>query len=139
MTHHAVDFGTVEGSQDALVKAIEQACADAGITPAEIDAVSGFADGHKAIDELELSVYKQVFGRDIPVFAVREDIGEARAAAGTMQAAYAAKLLAGKADGAVKAYIGGKPADVDASEYKYILCAAWGAGGSYSAAVLKKI
>lgn len=139
MTHHAVDFGTVEGSQEALVRAIEQACADAGITPAEIDAVSGFADGHKSIDELELSAYKQVFGRDIPVFAVREDIGEARAAAGTMQAAYAAKLLAGKADGAVKAYIGGKPADVDASGYKYILCAAWGAGGSYSAAVLKKI
>lgn len=139
MTHHAVDFGTVEGSQEALARAIEQACADAGIAAADIDAVSGFADGHKAIDQLELSVYEQVFGRDIPVFAVREDIGEARAAAGTMQAAYAAKLLAGKLGNAAKAYIGGKPTEVDVSGYKYILSAAWGAGGSYSAVVLKRV
>ncbi len=139
VTHHAVEYGTVAGSGDALVKAIEQACADAGITPAEIDAASGFADGHKDIDSLELSAYKQVFGRDIPVFAVRENIGEARAAAGAEQAAYAAKLLSGKLGGTARAYIGGKASDVDVSGYKYILAAAWGAGGSYSAVVLKKV
>lgn len=138
MTHHAVEYGTIAGSGDALVKAIEQACADAGITPAEIDAVSGFADGHKDIDSLELSAYRQVFGRDIPVFAVRENIGEARAAAGTEQAAYAAKLLSGKLGGTARAYIGGRASDADVSGYRYILAAAWGAGGSYSAVVLKK-
>ena len=105
---------------------------------ADIDAVSGFANGHKTIDELELSTYKKVFGKDIPVFAVRENIGEARAAAGAEQAAYAAKLLAGKLGGTAKAYIGGKAADVDVSGYRYVLAAAWGAGGSYSAVVLKK-
>ena len=139
VAHHAVEYGTVAGSGDALVKAIEQACADAGITPAEIDAASGFADGHKDIDSLELSAYRQVFGRDIPVFAVRENIGEARAAAGAEQAAYAAKLLSGKLGNTARAYIGGKASDVDVSGYKYILAAAWGAGGSYSAVVLKKV
>lgn len=138
MTHCSVDFGMVSGSESALVSAIEQACAEAGITPAEIDAVSGFADGHKIIDALELSAYSKVFARDIPVFAVRQEIGEARAAAGTMQAAYAAELLSGKLGGTAAAYIGGKAADVDVSGYNYILAAAWGAGGSYSAVVLKK-
>ena len=131
-------IGTVSGSEDALAKAIEAACADAGISVSDIDAVSGFANGHKTIDELELSTYKKVFGRDIPVFAVRETIGEARAAAGAEQAAYAAKLLAGKLGSSAKAYIGGKAADVDVSGYKYVLAAAWGAGGSYSAVVLRK-
>lgn len=138
MTHHAVEFGTVSGSEDALVRAIEQACADAGITPADIDAVSGFADGHKVIDGLELSAYGRVLKKDIPVFAVRETIGEARAAAGTMQAAYAAELLSGKHGNTAMAYINGKPVSVDVSGYKYVLAAAWGAGGSYSAVVLKK-
>ena len=55
-----------------------------------------------------------------------------------MQAAYAAKVLSGKAGNTVKAYVGGKTADVDVSGYKYVLAAAWGAGGSYSAVVLKK-
>jgi 5-methylthioadenosine/S-adenosylhomocysteine deaminase len=32
----------------------------------------------------------------------------------------------------------GKAADVDVSGYKYVLAAAWGAGGSYSAVVLRK-
>ena len=138
MTHCAVEYGTVSGSESALVKAIEQACADAGISPADIDAVSGFGDGHKVIDELELSAYGKALKMDIPVFAVRQTIGEARAAAGTMQAAYAAELLSGKLGDTVPAYVGGKLSDVDVSGYKYILAAAWGAGGSYSAVVLKK-
>lgn len=138
MTHCAVDYGTVSGSESALVKAIEQACAAAGISPADIDAVSGFGDGHKVIDELELSAYGKALKMDIPVFAVRQTIGEARAAAGTMQAAYAAELLSGKLGDTVPAYVGGKLSDVDVSGYKYILAAAWGAGGSYSAVVLKK-
>ncbi len=138
MTHHAVEFGRVSGSEDALVRAIEQACADAGIAPADIDAVSGFADGHRVIDGLELSAYGKVLKKDIPVFAVRETIGEARAAAGTMQAAYAAELLSGKLGNTAMAYVDGKPVSVDVSGYKYILAAAWGAGGSYSAVVLKK-
>ena len=100
--------------------------------------MSGFADGHKTIDEMELSVYRKVFGRDIPVFAVRENIGEARAAAASMQAAYAAKLLAGKTGSSATAYVNGKAAEVDVSGYKYILAPAWGAGGAYSAVVLKK-
>ena len=53
MAHHAVEFGTVSGSEDALAKAVEAACADAGISVSDIDAVSGFANGHKTIDELE--------------------------------------------------------------------------------------
>lgn len=139
MAHHAVEFGTVSGSEDALAKAVEAACADAGISVSDIDAVSGFANGHKTIDELELSTYKKVFGRDIPVFADKGDpSAKPRAAAGAEQAALRAKLLAGKLGSSAKAYIGGKAADVDVSGYKYVLAAAWGAGGSYSAVVLRK-
>ena len=47
-------------------------------------------------------------------------------------------FLAGKLGSSAKAYIGGKAADVDVSGYKYVLAAAWGAGGSYSAVVLRK-
>ena len=72
------------------------------------------------------------------VFAVWQSFGVASAAAGTMQAAYAAELLSGKLGDTVPAYVGGKLSDVDVSGYKYILAAAWGAGGSYSAVVLKK-
>lgn len=138
VTHCAAEFGRISGTESALESAIKKACESAGITPADIDAVSGFANGHKTLDAMELGVYKKVFGWDIPVFAVREQIGEARAAAAAKQAAYAARVLCGKEGGSAKAYVGGKACDTDVSGYKYILAAAPGAGGSYSAVVLKK-
>lgn len=143
MAHCSVDFGTVTGSEKALRKAILDACGEAGIAPDDIDAVCGFADGHKAVDGLELSVYRELFTKEIPLIAVKETMGEARAAASTMQAAYAAKLLSGKISGNVKAYRltkdGISETETAADGMRYVLAAAFGAGGSYSAVVLKKV
>ncbi len=121
MTHKAVEFGTLAGSEDAMKRAIADACAQAGITTNDIDAVCGFANGNKALDAMEATVYSELFDKELPVINVRNDIGEARAAAATKQVARAAELLSA--------------AD---SKYTYILAVAAGAGGSYSAAVLKK-
>lgn len=118
VAHKNVDFGKLKGSESALITACEDACKAAGITTEDIGAVCGFANGVPAVDELEKNCYKQLFG-DIPVISVKNEIGEARAAASAEQAAAAARLI-----------FEGK--------YKYVLAAAFGVGGQYSAIVLKK-
>jgi len=141
--HQSVDFGTLNGSDDALERAIIDACAAADITIDDINAISGFANGHKALDAMETEVYRDIFNRDIPIFCVRDTIGEARAAASAAQAAYAAKVLSGKLGSTQDAFIlkanGIEKTTTDISGIKYILAVAVGVGGNYSAIVLKKI
>lgn len=117
--HKSVEFGTLKGSEEALKTAIENACKSAGITPKDIDAVCGFANGIPAVDDIEKNVYAELFG-DIPVVRVKDGLGEARAAASAEQAACAAKMLG-------------------EGKYRYVLAAAFGVGGQYSAVVLKKV
>lgn len=114
--HKSVEFGKITGSESALKSAIEEACRSAGITPADVDAVCGFANGIPEVDAMEKSVFSEMFG-DKPIIEVKSDIGEARAAASAKQAAVAAKLIS---DG----------------KYKCVLAAAFGVGGSYSAVVV---
>ena len=125
-----------------MERAIQEACNIAGITVEEIDAISGFANGHMGMDALETQAYRDIFNRDIPIFSVRETIGEARAAASTAQVAYAAKVLSGKTDSAQTAYIlkadSIEKTTADVSAMKYILAVAAGVGGNYSAVILKK-
>ena len=123
----SVVFGT-DISKKALEKAIKDACADACITPDGIDAVCGFANGNKSVDALEKGALNAVFGKDIPVLSVKEQYGEARAATAALSAAYAAELLAGKAE--AKGF--------NADNAEYILAVSFGLGGSYSAVVIKK-
>lgn len=73
---------TGEHGAAAMKRAIFAACADAQMSIEEIDAVC--ADSHDTAE---------VFGRELPVYHVREDCGEARAAAAAMQAACAVELL----------------------------------------------
>lgn len=123
--HKSVEFGTLKGSEDALKKAILDACGNAGITPADIDGVFGFANGVPEVDELEARVLADVFGKDNEIFKddiieVKDDLGEARAAASAEQAAAAARYLSrGWRD------------------YKYVLAVSFGIGGQYSAVILK--
>ena len=117
--HKSVEFGTVKGSESALKAAVEEACKSAGISPKEIEAACGFANGVPDIDDIEKNAYKELFG-DIPVIRVKDGLGEARAAASAEQAACAAKMLS-------------------EGKYKYVLAAAFGVGGQYSAVVLKKV
>lgn len=140
--HSSTEAYTIKGSDKALANAILKACADAGITPDEIDAVCGFADGNKNVDFLERSAYLDVFGRELPIFTVKESCGEARAAASALQAAYAAEILGGRTPQVLPCYIL-TPAlvtksEVDVSGFRYILAASFGLGGSYSAVILKK-
>lgn len=116
----SVDFGHLTGSEGALRRAILTACEEADIAPSDIDAVCGFANGNSSVDVLESTVYSELFG-DAEIISVRESIGEARAAAATAQVSHAAKLLSDTG-----------------SNYKYILAAAAGVGGNYSAVILKK-
>lgn len=117
--HKSVEFGTLKGSESALKSAIEEALKSAGVAAENVDLVCGFADGNETVDELEKSVYAELFG-DIPAVQLKHDIGESRAAASAQQAAYAAKLIA-------------------EGKYKCVLAASFGVGGSYSAVILKSI
>lgn len=117
--HKSVEFGKLRGSENALKDAIESACKSAGITTKDIELVCGFANGVSEVDELEKRVYVEMFG-DIPIIYVKNDCGEARAAASAEQAAHAAKLLS-------------------EGKYEYALAAAFGVGGQYSAVVLKRV
>lgn len=141
MAHRSVDFGTLGGSEDAMKQAISEAIKQAGISPDDISAVCAFADGHSSVDGMELSVYREIFGKDMPLICVKAEMGEARAAASAMQAAFAAKLLSGSVDSA-KALLMTKDSlsdtTVNSADMKYILAVGFGVGGSYSAVILKK-
>ncbi len=143
MTHECVEYGTVKGSDEGLAKAINEACKDAGINADKIDAVFGFGNGIKDVDDIEKNVYAKVFNKAIPVINVKDYVGEARAAAATLSAAHAALTLAGELGDSQNAYIfnGGevKKDKVDTKNFEYCLATSYGVGGSYSAVVLKRV
>ena len=139
MAHSNVKFGTLTGSEAGLTNAVNNALADAGMTIDDIDAVFGFANGMKAVDDVEIKGLTAVFGDKLaekPVVELKEVLGESRAAA------HAALMFAGKipsqeaysiaADGSVS------KTNVEASKLNNVLVVAYGAGGSYTAIVLSK-
>ena len=140
-----VKFGKLEGSGEALDLAIADALADAGLSAGDIDAVCGFANGCKKIDDIEKAALQRVFGEKLatmPLFEVKERTGEGRAGSAALAAAEAALLLSGEIasdnayfvanDGSVSS----KPAD--SAQLKKVLVLSFAAGGSYSAVVLGK-
>ncbi len=143
MTHECVEYGTIEGSNEGLLKAISRACANAGITADKIDAVFGFGNGIKEVDSIEKDVYAKAFGKEMPVINVRDYIGEARAAASTLSAAHAALTLAGELGDTQDAYfLNGdsvKKDRVNTAGFDYVLATSYGVGGSYCAVVLKRV
>lgn len=143
MTHECVEYGTVKGSDEGLAKAINEACKDAGINADKIDAVFGFGNGIKDVDDIEKNVYAKVFNKAIPVINVKDYVGEARAAAATLSAAHAALTLAGELGDSQNAYIFNgsevKKDKVDTKNFEYCLATSYGVGGSYSAVVLKRV
>lgn len=140
-----VKFGKVSGSGEALDFAINDALKDAGLTAADIDAVCGFADGFKTIDNIEKESLARVFGdrlAALPVFEVKERVGEGRAASATLAAAEAALLLSGEmeSDSAYFMTNDGSVSkkNVAAAGLNKVLVIAFAAGGSYSAVVFGK-
>lgn len=145
LCHKNVEFATLEGSGEALVKAINEALADSNLTINDIDAISGFANGSKTVDSLELNAYKEVFGDKLnttPIFSVKERMGEGRANSAALACAHAALLLSGDIKEDKRSYlVNGESVSnttVYAKDVKNILVTAYGSGGSYSAVVLTK-
>ncbi len=145
MTHESVSIGTLAGSDGALDKAIIKACENAGISVDDIDGIVGFGNGNATVDTIEMNSYNRVFseGKVKPVFSVKTAVGEARAAAATLQAVHASLILSGKLPAEQNAYIFSDGAvnktTVDTSDYKYMLVTSFATGGSYTAVVLKKV
>lgn len=140
--HKAVEFDTIQGSEDALKQAIVNACADAGITTDRLDAVCSFANGNRVIDSAEAKIYRELFAGGVNLVTVKESCKEARAAAAALQAAYAAEILGGKTDREIEGYRltadAVEKTTFSVTDCQYILAASFGMGGVYSAVVLKK-
>jgi len=84
-------FRLTDGRPDgkAVVKAMENAIADAGVTKEQIHAISAHATSTQMNDRLETIAIKQVFGPraySIPVTALKSQIGHTAVAAGALQA-----------------------------------------------------
>ncbi len=140
-----VKFGKISGSGEALDKAILAAIRDAGLTPNDIDAVCGFANGLKELDDIEKKSLVRVFkdkASSLPIFEVKERVGEGRAAAATLAAAEAALLLSSELREDFAYFIGNDGAEtrkkVDAQGFQKILAISFATGGSYSAVVFGK-
>lgn len=140
-----VKFGKISGSGEALDKAILEAIRDAGLSPSEIDAVCGFANGLEELDDIEKDSLARVFQDrilNLPIFEVKERVGEGRAASATLAAAEAALLLGSEIKEDFAYFIGNDGSatrkKVNAAGLKNILAISFATGGSYSAVVFGK-
>ena len=140
-----VKFGKLAGSGEALETAIKDALDDAGVSAGEIDAVYGFANGDKIVDDIEASGLNKVFGdkmTSMPVVTVKSRTGEGRSASATLAVAHAAMMLSGEIDKddayIVKSDGSADSCKVESKNLNKVLVTAYGAGGSYAAVVLSR-
>lgn len=143
MAHGDVPFGRIAGSARGLEDAVNAALRDAGVEASAIDAVVGFANGQRAIDEVETEVLDRLFDTTcVPVISVKRRAGEGRAASAALSLAQGALLLHGDLPEERDAYIqtanGRERVTVKADGLSTVLVISYAAGGSYTALVLKK-
>ncbi|MCR5339836.1 MAG: beta-ketoacyl-[acyl-carrier-protein] synthase family protein [Saccharofermentans sp.] len=119
IARHSAPYDEIGGTDEALVRAIEEAVSDAGIRAGDIKTVYGFANGIKSLDDVLDRAVSRIWKDGIEVKNVRSESGEARAASAALSLVKAAK-------------------EMDASEGDYSIAVSFGAGGIYSAIVLKK-
>ena len=84
-------------SERALTAAIHSACAQGGISLAEVDVVLGSMSGLTAFDRAENRVHSALFGNAVRVHAPKELFGESFGAAGALAVATALAWFKGKA------------------------------------------
>lgn len=133
-------YGKLAGTDEGLVKAIEDALKDAGVKADEIDAVYGFANGMKVVDDIELAGLSKVFGK-VPVVTVKERVGEGRAGTAALAAAHAVLMLSGAIDKDDAYLVSGGKAEkstVESKNLNKVLVTSFAPGGSYTAVVLGK-
>lgn len=139
MAHESVPFGTVSGSADGLVRAIEDALRDAGMTAAEIHGVVGFANGMERLDALETEALGRLFCPScIPVITVKRRVGEGRAASAALALAQGALILHGDLPEERDAYLEGRRVTVPTASMNNLLVISYAPGGSYTALVLSR-
>lgn len=144
MAHQGVSFGTISGSKDGLTKAIEEALKDAKLAVHQIDAVFGFADGLKALDEIEQAAYQDVFGNQLshlPVVQIKEHTGEGRAASASLACVHALLMMNGSISEDQAYFIESNHITkhmVSGKDWKHALVTAFGSGGTYCAVILSK-
>lgn len=139
MAHESVPFGTVSGSTDGLVRAIEDALRDAGMTAADINGVVGFANGMDKLDAVETDALSRLFRLGtLPVISVKRRVGEGRAASAALSLAQGALLLHGDLREEHDAYLGGHRVSISADSLDNLLVISYAPGGSYTALVLSR-
>jgi len=138
MAHKSVAFNTIENSSSALVKAINDALADANVNVSNIDAVVGFANGDKLIDAEETKALNEVFANNnLPIINLKSALGEQRSAGAALGVAHTALLLSGELK-ETNAYVSGKASKVSGANLNKVLLISYGFGGSYTAIVMEK-
>ena len=141
MAHRPKEYSDRRVDGDTVKRAITDACKKAGLFLEQIGFISGFGCGIKEIDDGELEVYRELFGVNKSVLSVKAATGDARAASAAMALAQAAKVLHGDSDIVGKWYqiteTGARESEAAAGEYA--LAVSYGAGGSCSAVIIKKV
>ncbi len=141
MAHSPKEYSDRRVDGDTVKRAITDACKKAGLFLEQIGFISGFGCGIKEIDDGELEVYRELFGVNKSVLSVKAATGDARAASAAMALAQAAKVLHGDSDIVGKWYqvteTGARESEAAAGEYA--LAVSYGAGGSCSAVIIKKV
>lgn len=143
MSHKNAKFATLKGSDEALDIAIEKALKDSNTSISEIDGIFGFANGLKAIDDIEINSLKRVFNDELKnkyIFNVKEYLKEGRAASATLAVAHAALMLSGEIK-EENAYVINENINritVESNKLNKILVISFASGGNYAAVVLEK-
>lgn len=136
--------GKIDPEGTALDLAIQQATSMSGLCPEDIDAIVGFANGDSAIDSMELRSYGRVFGsraEHIPVYAIKDRLGEGRAGTSAVQAAHAAMLLNSGERPHSRRGSAVPPGENNSGQgqgFNTVLVTSFSFGGSFSAMILQQ-
>jgi 3-oxoacyl-[acyl-carrier-protein] synthase II len=129
-----------------LIEAMQKSLAKADLPPAQIDAVSAHGTGTIFNDAMELTAFKQVFGRRrLPIYSVKGAIGHTLGAAGGIEIATAVQALAA---GMAPPTVGFSQPEAGAEDWiacepqkisgRYLLSTNSGFGGINAAVILEK-
>lgn len=144
MAHQGVAFGHLSGSCEGLKDAILEALKDANVTLDEIDAIFGFANGLKVVDDLEVEAYQTVFSENLskkPVISVKEHTGEGRAASASLSCVHALLMMNDEIkEDTAYFFEHGKMTrkTISGKNLNKVLVTAYGSGGTYCAVILSK-
>lgn len=96
LTNGPTGPGKIDPEGYEMDQAIKKACESAQINTKDIDAIVGFANGKSEIDMMEVKSYHRIFGsliESIPIYTIKNYVGEGRAATSALQVAHAALML----------------------------------------------